>query len=247
MVLVKLVMLAFVITQIQRKKILERKLMIKVYDNLLPEHFADSIEQLHTSPRINWYLHQSTVDKEYHDDKRVVFTTDNVVNSPQFVHVFYSSQSGHSQLIPEVESVMKHLDVNFNELNIRRIKSNLTTYQKGYKENNTQPPHVDSIYETDSSLIYYVNDSDGDTLFYDDDMNIIKRVSPKKNRAVLFPSTMVHAGCNPIKNDTRLVINYIFNTEKIIDSADFYKLGDADKAIFEQMDKMLKLQIGELA
>ena len=221
--------------------------MIKVFDNLLPDYFADSIEQLHTSPRVSWYLHQSTIDKEYHDDKKVVFHTDNVVNSPQFVHLFYSAPTGHSQLIPEVENVLKHLDLNLDELNIRRIKSNLTTYQKGYKKDDTQPPHVDSIYETDRSLIYYVNDSDGDTLFYDDDMNILERVSPKKNRAVLFPSSMIHAGCNPIKNDTRLVINYIFNTEKQIGSEKFYKLGDADNAIFDQMDKMLKLQIGELA
>ena len=74
---------------------------------------------------------------------------------------------------------------------------------------------MDKITEGDKTLLYYVNDSDGDTLFFDNDLNITKRVTPKKNRAILFDSNMLHAGANPIKNETRIVINIIFKMEKI--------------------------------
>lgn len=56
--------------------------------------------------------------------------------------------------------------------------------------------------------IYYLNDSDGDTLFYaDDGQTVVGSVSPKANRAVVFPSRLLHSRQLPIKNNRRLVLN----------------------------------------
>ena len=142
---------------------------------------------------------------------------------------------------------MKHVDINIEDLNIYRIKSNLNVNQTGYNQDNIQPPHTDSSHKSCSSLIYYVNDADGDTVFFDDDMNIVDRVSPKKNRAVMFPSNMIHAGSNPIKSNVRIVINFVFNTEKIDALGNYYKLGSAEKEIIQEMDKKLfeMLKLGE--
>ena len=60
------------------------------------------------------------------------------------------------------------------------------------------------------SLIYYVNDSDGDTIFFNDNLKEIKRVNPKKGKAVLFDSNILHCGSNPINTLNRVVINFIF-------------------------------------
>ena len=84
----------------------------------------------------------------------------------------------------------------------------------GYKKTNYQPIHLDKPSKGYMSLLYYVNDSDGDTIFFDKNIRMIKRVNPKKNRAILFDSNILHAGSNPIKSKKRIVINTIFKMEK---------------------------------
>jgi hypothetical protein len=69
--------------------------------------------------------------------------------------------------------------------------------------------------------LYYVNDTDGDTILFDKTFNdvnpqsdfsqvdwkIIKRVSPKKGRAVLFDGRRYHSSSGP-SQDVRCIINF---------------------------------------
>ena len=56
---------------------------------------------------------------------------------------------------------------------------------------------------------------DGDTLFFDRNLNIIKRVSPKKNRnQYCFHQIYYTLISNPIKSKKRIVVNTIFKMEK---------------------------------
>lgn len=77
--------------------------------------------------------------------------------------------------------------------------------------------HVDDI-EPHMVLLYYVNDSDGDTLLSDTryvsgnpdhgvDAKVIKRISPKKGRAILFDGSIYHAASIP-KKGLRCVLNF---------------------------------------
>ena len=68
-------------------------------------------------------------------------------------------------------------------------------------------PHID-LHKPHNVCLYYVNDSDGDTVFFEskDNNNIIGRVTPKKNRAVVFPGHIYHANYWP-KERPRAVIN----------------------------------------
>ena len=54
-------------------------------------------------------------------------------------------------------------------------------------------------------MIYYINDSDGDTFL---NKTETKRITPKANSAVIFPSNLWHASSNPTKGK-RIVINYV--------------------------------------
>ena len=58
--------------------------------------------------------------------------------------------------------------------------------------------------------LYYVNDADGDTIFYDDKKNEIKRVTPKKGRIAFFDGSIRHSSGIPV-NNKRIVINICFN------------------------------------
>ena len=61
------------------------------------------------------------------------------------------------------------------------------------------------------SIIYYVNNSDGDTFFFDKKLNTVKRISPRQGRAVVFNSNMRHAACCPINSVYRQVINFVLH------------------------------------
>lgn len=60
-------------------------------------------------------------------------------------------------------------------------------------------------------VIYYVNDSEGDTVFYDFQDNIIKTVTPKKGRAIFFDGQIRHSGGIP-KENPRCLVNFDIRT-----------------------------------
>ena len=67
--------------------------------------------------------------------------------------------------------------------------------------------HVDREHEH-FSIVYYVKDADGDTLFGDEQNPF--RVSPKMGRCVLFSGGILHCNELPVKSD-RCIINMIFD------------------------------------
>ena len=79
-------------------------------------------------------------------------------------------------------------------------------------------PHIDNKFWNSYSMIYYVNDSDGDTIIFNETsdeekkkkpekLTINERIPPKKNRAVLFRGNYFHTSTNPIDNEKRIVLN----------------------------------------
>jgi hypothetical protein len=82
--------------------------------------------------------------------------------------------------------------------------------------------HVDMPDKKHLVVLYYVNDSDGDTVIIDkqhltsagnsddnvrlEDYNIVKRITPKQGRAVLFDGWQYHTAEQP-QNHMRCVIN----------------------------------------
>ena len=72
-------------------------------------------------------------------------------------------------------------------------------------------PHID-IKEDHFVMLYYVCDSDGDTIIYNeqiksDNYTILKRVTPKQGRVVLFDGSYYHTAEQPL-NNIRCVVNY---------------------------------------
>jgi hypothetical protein len=54
-------------------------------------------------------------------------------------------------------------------------------------------------------LIYYVNSTDGDTLFYEGD-KIVERVTPRRGRCAIFDGSIIHASSTPTLSP-RIIIN----------------------------------------
>lgn len=68
-------------------------------------------------------------------------------------------------------------------------------------------PHID-IEEEHTVIIYYANDSEGDTILFDDDKQTeLARISPKQGRVLIFNGLQYHCSTHP-QTKMRCVINY---------------------------------------
>ena len=98
---------------------------------------------------------------------------------------------------------LKHIPPNYK---VHRCMMNLQTIRPQWSLNAIHP---DVRIPGAITILYYVNTSDGDTFFFNDE-ECIKRVPPIKGTAAKYPSSMFHAGSTPVKNETRSVINIVF-------------------------------------
>lgn len=161
---------------------------------------SNKLEQLICSEQFPWYFNTNTVGN---DIGRV--SSENNFEGFQFVHGLYRDhvpQSGFFNDIVPVLTDIKEMQFEF----FNRIKLNLNL--RSHTEYVHLPVHVDTHNPKYTSMIYYVNDSDGDTLFFDNNNTIIERVTPEKGKVIFFKSNIPHAAQNPIKNEKRIIINF---------------------------------------
>jgi hypothetical protein len=175
----------------------------QIFDNVLTKEEADKIEEILLGKKISWHRRPSTVG-DYNRS-----TSKKQAEFPFFNHLLiiddesysdYGNKIGYSLIKKFLVRTSMGADI------IMRAMVNLTTIQ------NTKypsPPHVDNN-KKHYVVIYYVNDCDGDTVFFKDfnSGKIIKKVSPKKGRFLLFDGSNYHGGMPPKKSNTRVVINY---------------------------------------
>lgn len=195
--------------------------MYRIIDDLIPPSYQDQIEILFSDQRMNWNYRDQTSGVGDAVDRHNQLIKENA----QFVHEIFSHDSGaqssaFEQLKPVLFFVEDKMKCNIKGLS--RIKANLLikdTTSKGFYH----PPHVDNANTKDCYiLLYYINDSDGPTIIFDKDvtqghtnLSELVRVEPKKGRGVLLKSSQFHASSNPVENDTRLVINYVFHSNNL--------------------------------
>ena len=119
---------------------------------------------------------------------------------------------GHSLFTP-LYLLFSYLDIQVKYSNIVRCKVN---YQIPSPKNPNplfhNTPHIDFFYSNKPSftVIYYVNDSDGDSVFFNKDLTIKQRISPQKGNIAIFNSNLPHSSSHPIK-DHRYIISYSFS------------------------------------
>ena len=182
---------------------------ITVIDNFYDEKdFKDFEDQIVYNGDFPWFLAFDS-GKTVHNEHNII-RSETVIEYLQFVHILMfantgEANSGYYKLFEEkIPKMLKKL--NLKNIEILRAKLNLQTQITDNKPHFHNTPHIDSYYGHNVFMLY-LNDSDGDTVFFDKDKNIIKRVSPKKNRAVVFDGMNYHSGSHPYKSDKRIVMN----------------------------------------
>jgi hypothetical protein len=188
--------------------------MHKLLTNLIPESYSNLLLQEFLN-FTSWQFTNSASNVGDNYDTSDV----NILDSIQFVHGIYNHQVEsplYHSIVPIVWFFEKETGIKIKR--ILRIKVNCLT--RDGNEIKYNPPHVDITEPGCISLIYYINDSDGDTVLFDktidqgfDNLTIIERIQPKKGNAFLIPSNQLHASSCPINNRQRLVINFILEPE----------------------------------
>lgn len=157
---------------------------ILVYDNLLTCEEADKIESHMLGHWFPWYLSRG-IDHE--NDGNF-----------QLVHNFFKNNSWVTGERDIVNHILRKMDIK----ELIKIKANLNI--KPTKEFHF---HVDVTNELAKTAIYYVNNNNGKTAFKN-----IENVDCKKNRLVIFPSSLYHTGISNTDDiyGGKCVINFNF-------------------------------------
>jgi hypothetical protein len=189
-----------------------------ILEDIVPQHFQNEIEQTILGESFPWYYNKDTAEI---DNKYACTVDEKTRDVTQFVHSFKSTNTV-SNYFSLVTPFLVILESKFNRSfadRVIRIKTNLIPRHSNFPEDFYNAPHTDwgSVDpETKSeTLLYYVNDSDGDTFIFNEKppsngLTIKHRISPKKGRAILFESDHLHAGQPPRFADERCVINFVF-------------------------------------
>ena len=171
---------------------------MKIFNDIISEKNSNQLEEFLLNDNFPWFF----VKKSSGKSQEVSGFKDTV----QFEHHFIRDSQITSQAIHHLMYLM-----NWNNIvketkvssSIFRMKSNLLL--KTQSSPNT--PHIDSS-DSHTVLLYYVNDSSGPTVFYDENLKVVNEISPKKGRIIVFDGSVYHSSSSPQSNSHRCVINF---------------------------------------
>jgi hypothetical protein len=191
------------------------KNQIKIIDNFLDSTEARMVES--SLDHINWNLSTYPSTVAPHKYLSVINKNKNIKEYIQFNHSLLDDfgKPENSPLLFLSEFMKEKIKSITNVNNFFRMKVNLLTQCSFSNKEFHNTPHLDRTSgEEYFAGVYYVNDSDGDTFFFNregNDFIIYKRVEHKKGRLVLFDGNIYHTGRHPKEAIKRIVINFNFN------------------------------------
>jgi hypothetical protein len=200
--------------------------MHKIFDDLLPSALTDRIEGMLMSRDFSWFAldNLSLGDQEekykftYKDNYRYIETYGMSSLIYKDDH-WYDPYSLYMMVRQIIDYVVDKEGIEYNR--ILRVKANFLTQNvdHSFDEMCINFPHLDN-YNDHKVLVYYVNDSDGDTVLFNEqfdpehrtktepiELTTEARVQPKKGRILMFDGLQYHTSQNPINSKHRCIIN----------------------------------------
>lgn len=184
-----------------------------VLDNLVPKGFIDALH-LELYGKNHWAFSLGTLDPELQER----YEEKDWLDSPMLNLPLYTPETGPTHLLfQDVRTIFNFLEyrLGYSFEILGRVKANLTWPQPHKTLPN--PPHIDVPNDKFYSMVFYVNESDGDTIIYDktlsegeNNLKQIASISPQPGRAVIFKSNRFHSSSPPKNNPYRIIINSVF-------------------------------------
>ena len=187
---------------------------ILVFDDIVDLEYQERIkniligEETFNGYYVPWYFTQDvTKHNDVDSQKRSAFFHGYVV-------------SDNDNTMGTIDSIFHDIFITLLENACRKIDKQNVNVIKGrsflqlpinYKGERIDTPHVDIVGDH-FVILYYVCDSDGDTIIYNekvksDNYTIQNRITPKQGRVVLFDGSYYHTAEQPTDN-IRCVVNY---------------------------------------
>ena len=170
-----------------------------VIDNAISSGYQDHVESIFNS-NFSWYFTPRISDDVSADQ------------NTGFSHLVFEDTTSYSNhygvLLPIFFEALNKYKRGLKPEKLIRIRAGMFIQDQ---TKHPHLPHVDFLYEH-TTMLYYVNDSDGPTKLYNaDKTKIVKEIHPKKGRVLFFDGLTYHASSSPKNHPSRIVLNYNFS------------------------------------
>lgn len=137
----------------------------------------------------------------------------NVTQSYQFAAGLLPGTSAYEYFLKVFEHFALKHGIEYSQI----LRAKLNWLPRSFSVAGYHTPHVD--YDSDHRVfLYYINDSDGDTVFFNERLSDQVptlftediRVNPVAGRAVVFDGDIYHASSSPIHSEFRCILNIDF-------------------------------------
>jgi len=199
---------------------------MKVLESFIPKSYSNEIEAYINAPNVFHWSFFDQIAAEY--GAEIDYKNPNIINPVGLAHTFIDQGniiSPHYSLIKPILLFLEYR-MDFEIKKVLRVRARRTLQNKSLTPSHYNAPHIDlPDAEPYQTLVYYVNDSDGDTIFFkeyyepekgyrsmikDTDITEVARYTPKKGNGVIFDGHQYHSGNSPRIQPHRTVINFDF-------------------------------------
>tara|TARA_B100000427_G_scaffold64111_1_gene50761 strand:+ start:2176 stop:2796 length:621 start_codon:yes stop_codon:yes gene_type:complete len=173
-----------------------------VFDDIIPPVYQNWLIDCIKNPDLKWMIKDNAISDLFEDDPR---------NGYCNFHYLYEVEQG--ELSPLCNAFMP-LALQFRDkLKAESLLRMRVNHVPAWCSNIIQLPHVDSYVKNSWNVVYYIDNSNGDTIIYNertqdpqqyvelakqDKFTEMTRVSPKKGRAVAFKGDLFHSSTTPV-------------------------------------------------
>ena len=195
--------------------ILEKE--IYVIDNFINIEYQTDIKNIligdyqYKEKNFPWYYTSDITSGDDHDDSqhRAALGHDYVIIDDEYDATGQRVSIFHYLFLPMLKNVCQKMKI--KNINVLQGRSFLQ-FPLSLRDITIDTPHIDLDNRKHLVALYYVCDSDGDTVIYNErkeskSYTIKQKVTPKQGRMVLFDGSLYHTAEQPL-NNVRCVVNY---------------------------------------
>jgi len=191
-----------------------RTKFVEVIDDFLDKSYFDFIvNDLMNDAYFPWYYSD---DASYAGDPE--YTVNGIKSNRQgFSHLLVDNDKPRSKVADQIYPFALKVKSYLGAKEVMRVRADMCL--QSY-DGAVHGPHVDYPGKFHYSSILYLNETDGNTVIFNErdtgiqvnhsdmrNFTVKKSVEPKPNRLIVFDGRYIHTGCSPTKHKCRKLLN----------------------------------------